>query len=581
MEPLQLFEGGWPMKIDKIKISNFGPFLGGHTLELEPDVTVLTGANDVGKSCLLDLLALVCSGANAANHQVNLERAGTADGGLNDRGMCVEIIATVQPGETLGHLPGTPAEVNVRTGDKLTLVRALGPGHHLIATKVLRPGAEQPVFSGPMKPWQVIRLPGQDFRATVPLGQPGDSEAALFRRMFGPDFAQLPSRVPPNWTALVRSEESEISARLRALLPPEMHLGVHLTPAANAIHVSVQDGLGTGVSLDSRGGGVRKIFAILGPLLEAQVAKVPTLVLLDEPENSLHADGQHYLRAFLEQIGRQPLVQVVYATHSPSMINNLREKSVRVIRREKRPEGPTSAIGNLDGGHDNFAPVRSSLGLAPSDSLLYSDLTVVVEGKTEVRCLPILLERLEKDNVEGFAGASALLARAHFFDGEGDSFAFAARFAKSQGGRAIVFIDGDKRQRKGLQKLQTDHPEVPVIRLPSGRDCESLIGADDYLSAVAQEATESGPPVDAGALESLTMKKFEHWLAGQPPWVKEAVFGKRVQAWLESLGRPLSKYAIMQRAAAQCDLTKVRTQELADLVAEMKKLLSRGEPISG
>ena len=569
------------MKIEWIRISNFGPFLGGHTLELEPDVTVLTGANDVGKSCLLDLLALVCSGTNAGSHQVNVERAGTADGGLNDRGMCVEIVATVQPGEALGRLPGTRAEVNVQTGDKLTLVRALGPGHHLIATKVLRPGAEQPVSSGPMKPWQVIRLPGQDFRATVPLGQPRDSEAVLLRHTLGPDFAQLPSRAAPNWKALVRGKESEISAWLEALLPPEMHIRVHLTPEANAIHVSVQDGLGTGVSLDSRGGGVRKMLAILGPLLEAQLAKAPTLVLLDEPENSLHADAQHCLRAFLEQIGRQPLVQVVYATHSPSMINNLREKSVRVLRREKGPEGPTSAIGNLDGGHDNFAPVRSSLGLAPSDSLLYSDLTVVVEGKTDVRCLPILLERLEKGNVEGFAGASAILARAHFFDGEGDSFEFAARFAESQGCRVIVFLDGDKRQRKGLTKLEREHPEVPIIRLPQGRDFESLVAAEDYFKAILQEARESEPPVDANTLESLTMNKFEQWLGDQPPRVKEAVFGKRVQAWLESLGRPLSKYAIMQRAAAQCDLMKVRTQELANVVAGMKKLLSRGEQVSG
>jgi DNA repair exonuclease SbcCD ATPase subunit len=45
------------MKIKSITISNFGPFYGDHTLELDPCVTVLAGPNDCGKTILLDALA--------------------------------------------------------------------------------------------------------------------------------------------------------------------------------------------------------------------------------------------------------------------------------------------------------------------------------------------------------------------------------------------------------------------------------------------------------------------------------------------------------------------------------------------
>ncbi|NNM84477.1 MAG: AAA family ATPase [Phycisphaerales bacterium] len=565
------------MKIESITVTNFGPFLGNHTLRLEPGVTVLTGANDTGKSSLIDVLALVCSGSGAGNHQVNVNRAGTPHGSLNDSGMCVELTVEVLAEDNLADLPGLRPAVTINPGDRLTLVRALGPNHHLMASRLTQAGGvKRDISFGPMKPWRVVRLPGPNFRATVPLANAAEPEGALFRCLFGQSFAELPKRVAPNWVATVRGKESKINEWLRVLLPEAARLEVHLTPEANGqIHVSLLDTFDAGVSLDQRGGGIRKTFAILGPLLEAQLAGTPTIVLLDEPETSLHADAQHQLREFLERIGHQPLVQVVYATHSASMINNMREESVRVLRRKKTEGGATSFIEALDGDSRNFAPVRCSLGITPSDSLLYADLTFIVEGKTEVRCLPSLLRRLEEGDTEGFKGVKEVLKGAHLFDGEGDSLDFSARFAESNGCRVVVLLDGDKHQRKGLSRLQSDHPEIPVIRLQKGSDFESLIARDDYFKAVASELAESEPP-DINAESKALQIAFEQWLSQQEcRSVKEAVFGKQVQIWLNSQGYFLSKYAIMERAVASPDLNlkAVRLPELAALVAAAKKSL--------
>ena len=129
--------------------------------------------------------------------------------------------------------------------------------------------------------------------------------------------------------------------------------------------------------------------------------KQHTCILYDEPETSLHADSQHMLRRILEELGRDPMIQVIYVTHSPSMINTMRPGAIRLISRVESDGKATSIIENAAFDH-NYIGVRSSLGITPADSLLYAPITVVVEGPTEVRCLPLVLKKLKDGGVSGF-----------------------------------------------------------------------------------------------------------------------------------------------------------------------------------
>ena len=44
------------MILTKLKLQGFRPFFEEATLEIRPDLTVLTGANDAGKSAVLDIV---------------------------------------------------------------------------------------------------------------------------------------------------------------------------------------------------------------------------------------------------------------------------------------------------------------------------------------------------------------------------------------------------------------------------------------------------------------------------------------------------------------------------------------------
>ena len=86
------------------------------------------------------------------------------------------------------------------------------------------------------------------------------------------------------------------------------------------------------------------------------------------------------LRGVLEELGKDPLIQVIYVTHSPSTINTMRPGSIRVLSRHQVDGVATTWIENAS-FEDNYIRVRSSLGLNPSDSLLYAPtakLTLVV-----------------------------------------------------------------------------------------------------------------------------------------------------------------------------------------------------------
>jgi len=71
-----------------------------------------------------------------------------------------------------------------------------------------------------------------------------------------------------------------------------------------------------------RGAGARKLLGLMVSIAKVDSQSDQVCILYDEPESSLHADAQHILRTLLENLATKENVQVIYATHSPSMINS-------------------------------------------------------------------------------------------------------------------------------------------------------------------------------------------------------------------------------------------------------------------
>ncbi len=211
-------------------------------------------------------------------------------------------------------------------------------------------------------------------------------------------------------------------------MPVPSSLRFHFMPIEGnrkMISVLLQDRHEAITPFGMRGAGVKKMITLLAELLTSHADAHHRILLLDEPENSLHADAQHLLREFLFNLTVTGRTQVVYATHSPCMINPMRPEQVRLLRRSTLNGKPVSVI--LPQATDsNFLALRTSLGISASDSLLYAPVTVVIEGDTEFKCLaPIIRTFLEATRLKTFCvGQWQLLSLSHFLDGMGDNYEF-------------------------------------------------------------------------------------------------------------------------------------------------------------
>jgi hypothetical protein len=398
----------------------------------------------------------------------------------------------------------------------------------------------------------------------LPLNELNETEIKLMQLGFGEAFPKnLEATQSERNTRIGRAQE-KLNRMIREILPPALRLEFRLSdPAGNGkeLSLSLVDPLYGFVPLGSRGAGIRKLMSLMGSLLSLRNSAAPILLLIDEPENSLHADAQHTLRRLLERLADSDLIQVIYATHSPSMVNTMRPGAVRVLRRAPVNEKPTTLIEN-QAFNNNFATVRSSLGITPADSLLYAPVTIIVEGPTEVRVLPLLFKKLHDAGVAGFQDVEDVLSQVHFLDGTGDSYEYMCRLAKSQNARAIVFLDGDKPH--AVKTLSEQHPDVPVIVLDPGQEFENLVPVPGYIAAASAVLKD----------KNITTELFDEWMQKTKPkasWL----LSKRVERWLdETFDRPLYKPIVMEQAVDHEKVAEIQIEPLRKLLSEMKRLLT-------
>lgn len=143
------------------------------------------------------------------------------------------------------------------------------------------------------------------------------------------------------------------------------------------------------VSLEHRGAGLRWFLALLVQLRETPRREntLCNLFLIDEPGVFLHPLGQADLYSLLSDLSEKPTNQVIYATHSPFMLDWSRPHEIRVVERRRDGTIPASIIVDK-AYHENKAllfwePFRRSLGLFIGDFGLLGEKNLLVEGPTD------------------------------------------------------------------------------------------------------------------------------------------------------------------------------------------------------
>lgn len=555
------------MIIKSVQPVNYGPFANCGALVLEDDVTVITGPNDVGKSFMLRALMLACNGKGGAIDERNQLRTRRVPGAWTED---PQVGCTITF-EITEHSAGAHVARNLSVGDQVTVFRQLNKeGHAHTITDYKTKTSQSRELTFKLRKWpRVVTFPLHDeIRSAISLNDLNDSETQFIQLGFGKGFSPEAFINSDDIERHRRIDEAEqsLNDRLKLVLPSGMGYRLRLREISTGrLAIYLQDKHWCGTSLQARGKGVQRVLNVVGGMLLAKSVEEHTLLLYDEPETSLHADAQHTLRRALEEVADSPLVQVVYTTHSPAMVNSLRPHSVRVLARVTYEDSGTTTI--LDDGCDTtFSQVRSSLGVSPADSLLYGPITIITEGATEVLCLPQILQRLAEQDDELKAKLQSLLPLVHIVDGEGASFEYLVRLAESQGVKPIVFLDGDKENKS--VNVRRKHPHVRVVVLDREDEFEDLVPLSAYIKAV------SGLAYQKGLCSELEMGRFNEvnlhdWLHTHPV---RGMTSKLVAKWLDIFDISLPKPEIMAEAIRIVDPKDIKREPLQEMIDAMSAI---------
>ncbi|MBK9134372.1 MAG: AAA family ATPase [Betaproteobacteria bacterium] len=191
-----------------------------------------------------------------------------------------------------------------------------------------------------------------------------------------------------------------------------------------------------------------------------------TLVLLDEPEVSLHPGAQERLLAFVAKMARTRQLQVVFSTHSPHLVTAL-------------PDDAIKAFHQLDDG--TFAVIPSTHPYAA-----FRRLGAVTGGQVRVLVEDWLAQQVVEHALRVLDDAAqASVFKVEYCTGGADAILkFQVPVLMSTPGHTLVLLDGDKK------------------RVPQFVDPETVPPAEDsMLTTMIKNATNVEPQftVDGGA----------------------------------------------------------------------------------
>jgi hypothetical protein len=124
------------------------------------------------------------------------------------------------------------------------------------------------------------------------------------------------------------------------------------------------------------------------------------LLLIDSPELFLHPQAVELVRVSLKKLSREGY-QVIFATHSAQMVTSedvatsllIRKTSQRGTFKRQRIEDAVRQVIK-----DAPSQLQLLFSLSNSNELLFADNVLLTEGKTELRILPRIFERLTDDS---------------------------------------------------------------------------------------------------------------------------------------------------------------------------------------
>lgn len=158
-------------------------------------------------------------------------------------------------------------------------------------------------------------------------------------------------------------------------------------------------------NFSQRSSGFQWFFSFLAAFSEFEDRGHGVIVLLDEPALNLHGQAQaDFLRFINERLATK--FQVIYATHSPFMVEPSRLERVRVLQDKGIDTGTVVSDDVTTADSDSLLPVQAALGHDVAQNLTLGPDNELIEGTGDVANLQMMRDYL-KSTAENGNGRAA------------------------------------------------------------------------------------------------------------------------------------------------------------------------------
>lgn len=228
---------------------------------------------------------------------------------------------------------------------------------------------------------------------------------------------------------------------------------LNLSVKTNEIKISVNDIVADN-DLSNRGTGFQLYIYMVIQIISKLSLKSPysKIISIEEPERMLHPQAQRDFIKTLEEIMKLKKykdIQFFITTHSPVIVNyskNIEDTLLLLVK--KNSYGTTKIIKNID--TFNYKNIREELGISISDTLLFGQTTLIVEGDCEHRYIKSIIKKINEEidvdriNIINAGGADKISAFYSIVQNENSIF---------DTKKVVVLVDGDKAGSNCINKL--------------------------------------------------------------------------------------------------------------------------------
>jgi len=202
------------------------------------------------------------------------------------------------------------------------------------------------------------------------------------------------------------------------------------------------------------------------------------IFLFDEPATELHPKAQLDLQRSLEVIAEN--AQIAYSTHSLFLINKNYPKRNCVIKKT----GEGSLIDHKP-FINNWKSLRESLGILMSNNFLIADKTLLVEGPSDICYILAAIKKLKNDSIIDIDLNDFCIVDA----GSKENYVAMAKLMLSEGREIVALLDGNGHGVKVEKELNTicekeiSDKKLKIHKLPKNMSIEDVMADHDIFRA--------------------------------------------------------------------------------------------------